>query len=194
MTTTTSQDNLERVAAVLRLFKEGKKAEEVAVELGYKHVQSLSRFMQRENYKWDKQVKNYMYSVEDERSSQIPQEKSINIEETRNEEDVFELLERNDVMTLLKNARKVLKAVKQQNEQSKSNSQEVDLWRAAQKYVSGHSPSITKSFRLPIEMEHRLTHFCTSTGLLQKQVFCLAVEQFLAQYEAVYTDPAAEQT
>ncbi|MES1043540.1 hypothetical protein FOA22_03320 [Heyndrickxia oleronia] len=180
-----TENSLERVASILKLFEQGKNSEEVAIEMGYKQIQSLSRFMSREGYRWDKQIKNYIFDAENykkQMDSKNTDEKAPLGKET----DVFELLERKEVLILLKNAKHILRQLKNQSPEQKTKRHSKDnLWKDAQKFASSNSPCIVKSIRLPIELESGLIEFCNKTKLSQKQVLCLALDRLLGQYTDV---------
>lgn len=187
MQTESTNANLEKVAMILQLFQQGVSTSEVCKKMGYKHSQSLSRFMKSEGYRWDNSKKNYYFQQTD--SKQIEEQAS----ETA-EVDIFELLEDKEVKNLLLNAKDFLKMAKemQQLQQTVSLPTEpkpsedkniYSLYRTSQKYVRTNSPSVSKSFRIPLELEQQVIQFVRQTGLIQKQIFCLALEEFFSKYQ-----------
>jgi hypothetical protein len=163
----------EKVTQIISLFNEGKPLEEVAQIIGYAQSSSVSRFMNRYDYKWSKKTQNYVYAGKKE--SAIFQNSNFKETENKHETDALDLLENEDVIELLSQAKRILSLV---NNQKLTIDTTENLWKKAQKYIKSNEPSVNKSFRFSLEIENKINKFSKSTNLSQKQILCVALEEF----------------
>ena len=144
-----------KAEAAKELFSGGKNSREVAKELGYKDASGLSAMMRRQGYKWDSKVKNYVYSGD-------------NGEVSGNGAT--------DIVDVLNGKVEQLESMLDWFEKTRGAPGEPRMRR-----VSG--PTVTKGFRLPVEVDERLNSFCNRLVLHQKDVLITALLEFLDQYE-----------
>jgi hypothetical protein len=168
-----SKDN-SKVQQVLLYFEQGLQVEEVAPKVGYSHPKSLSRFMSQQGYRWDSQIGNYVIG---EVLNKPPESTNAT-----NEQIDFLQNETYDVLF-----EKFLNLVREFEGKGKvTNKHERDFlnfWKKAQKYRRSSTYSIVKSFRITEEIEGKLAKFSKRTHLSQKQIICMALDDFMEHYQ-----------
>ncbi|MQR94772.1 hypothetical protein [Fictibacillus phosphorivorans] len=166
-----------KVQKVLQLFEEGLKVEEVAPKVGYSHPKSLSRFMSQHGYRWDTQLGNYIIS--EVIIEQTPDLTFVLDEEVEEDKPVLKTYD-----GLFE---KFIDLVKEfENKGTETNLHDRDFlnfWKKAQKYRKSSTYSIVKSFRITEEIEGKLARFSKQTHLSQKQIICMALDDFMEHYE-----------
>jgi hypothetical protein len=163
----------EKVTQIIKLFSEGKTLDDVAKEVGYAQTNSISRFMSKYDYKWNKEKQNYVY----EGNENYKSNEEVIKKENKTNTDVLDLLESKDVVDLLTHAKKVLNLIN-----SSIHAPQENLWKKAQKYLKSNEPAITKSFRFTLDIENKINQFSNETNLNQKQIVCVALEEFFEKH------------
>ncbi|MCQ6264504.1 hypothetical protein M1K46_02335 [Fictibacillus sp. WQ 8-8] len=164
----------EKVTQIITLFSEGKSLEEITQIIGYAQTNSISRFMSKYDYKWSKEKQNYVY-IGSKKTSPIQTNSQVLVTESKQATDALDLLENKDVIELLTQAKKILTLLKAPTQPNDSTQ---DLWKKAQKYMKSNEPSVNKSFRFPLEVDKQINRFSDSTNLSQKQILCIALDEF----------------
>ncbi len=144
-----------KVRRAVQLFDDGKDSRQVAEELGYKGASSLSAMMRGAGLRWDSKVRNYV---------------------SENGNAVGNGNGDTDIMALLKEKAPQLEAVLDWFDKTNGAAGEPRVMR-----MSG--PTVTKSFRLPVEVDDRLNEFCREKVLHQKDVLVTAIVEYLDRYE-----------
>jgi hypothetical protein len=161
-----------KVSQILDLFKKGKDVNEVALLVGYSHPKSLSRFMSQNGYRWDSQQGNYVLNEQVDMQQEIIPEVIIQETELVTYDLLFEKFM--DLVQMLDN-----------NQSTKKVDRDLlNFWKKAQKYRRSSTYSIVKSFRITEEIEEKLAKFSRKTALTQKQIICMALDDFMEHYHS----------
>lgn len=179
--------DLEKVNKVISLYKQGIEVEKIVKEMGYSHAQSLSRFMKRMNYKWDNQLKNYSLI---DNGIELKQKTVSNVQtqaDSSNKIDALDLLENQEVLSLLQQSDILLSIIEKQKSRS-SSAQGIEkttynFWKKANEFAFMRKASYTTSVRLPIELNDRFNKFKAETSLTQTQLLCMALDYFMNKFE-----------
>ena len=145
-----------KVEAAKRLFAKGRTSREVSKELGYRSPSGLSAMMRRHGYRWDSSAQNYVYSGDG--NGEVSGNGTV------------------DVMDLLSTRGEQLEALLQWFETASGSPGEPRMRR-----VPG--PTVTKGFRLPVEVDDQLREFCARNVLSQKDILTTALIEFLERHD-----------
>ena len=177
-----------RALEIIRLFSEGRNGAEVAKILGYNSHNSVNQYMRRRGYLWDPRLRNYrkadgdgekptttgpglfraagtagaVSNVGDDRDNPARYGNSPPLaEEVEDQEAVRELLRRApEILRLLRSV-------------------DTPASRLGIRPREKSRPEMTKSFRISVELDHRLERFCAEHGVMQKDVLETALWEFL---------------
>ena len=179
----------EKVDKVIDLYNQGLNVDDIAFQVGYSHPKSLTRFMTGMNYKWDNRKKNYEFYAKGAETNRAPiKDKEVTSQKSV---DPLDLLENQDVLSLLQQSGVLLQLIDKQkvrsNNLSNSEKSSYSFWKKAQEFAFMRKASYTTSVRLPVELNDRLNKFKSDTNLTQTQILCMSLDFFIARFDSKVT-------